>query len=156
MPTPPPFPLSAHTTKPIVFKTTSVVVPSPFHPFPSQPRLCQWSRAPPSWAKLLVALPSTGAPSAVRIWPVLPLFPLSSVRHPPSLSSPDPRPSLTFLSSSDLQGASPTAGDHRRPSLSSKHPRPEAPPLPRRRQPSPVGFLRPRDVRHTPRVTPQL
>jgi hypothetical protein len=80
------------------------VVPSPFCPFPSCPCPSHWSRTPPSRANLPVALPSTGAPSAVGIWPPPPLS---------SLSYPNARSSLTSLSPSDLQGASPIVRDHR-------------------------------------------
>jgi hypothetical protein len=68
-----------------------------------------------------VALSSTGPPSSVGIWPVPPLSSLSLVSHPLSLSSPNPRPSLTSLSPSDMHGASLIVGDHRRPPLSSEH-----------------------------------
>jgi hypothetical protein len=119
---PPFFPLSSRATELIVLKTTPTAVPSLFHPFPSHPRPSHWSRVPPSQAKLPIALPSTRAPLAVRIWLVPPLSSLSSVRSPPSLSSLNPQPLLTSLSSFDPQGASPIARDHRRPPVSLEHP----------------------------------
>jgi hypothetical protein len=73
--TPPPlFPLSAHATEPIVFKTTSAVVPSLFHPFPSCPCPSHRSRASPSQAKLPVALLSTRAHQSLEF---------GQRRHPP-------------------------------------------------------------------------
>jgi hypothetical protein len=69
-----------------------------FASFSSHPRPSHRSRALPPRADVPVALPSTGAPSSVGIWPAPPLSSLSSVCRPPSLSSPNPRPSLTSLS----------------------------------------------------------
>jgi hypothetical protein len=106
------------------FKTNAGATPCPFSaPFSSHPRPSHQSCASPSRGGILVALPSTGALSSVGIWSAPPLSSLSSVRHPLSLSSPNPRPSLTSLSlsPSDLQGASPIVEDHWRPPLSSEH-----------------------------------
>jgi hypothetical protein len=122
------------------FQTHAGRRPVPILPSPSLPRPSHRSRALPSRTNLPVALPSTGAPAAVSIWPPPPLSSLSSVRCPPSLPSPNPRPSLTSLSPSNLQGALLIVGGHRRPPVSSKHRRAEALPPPRRRQPGLVGF----------------
>jgi hypothetical protein len=95
-PTPSPlFPLCP--APPSCFSKASVTVPSLFHPFSSRPRLSHQSRAPPSRANILVALPCTGAPSSIGIWQEPPLSSLSSVHRPSRLSSPNPQPSLTSL-----------------------------------------------------------
>jgi hypothetical protein len=99
---PPPLSLSQPRHRAIFFQNERWSPSRPrFTPSP-RPRSSHQSRAPPSTAKHPVALLSTGALSTVGIWPVPRLSSLFSVHHPPSLSSPNPRPSLTSLSSSDL------------------------------------------------------
>jgi hypothetical protein len=95
---PPPFPLS-QPMPPGQFcsKRMLAAVPSPFCPFPSRPRLNHRSRAPPSRANLPVALPSTGAPSAIGIWLAPPLFPLF-LGAPPSVLFLSKSTALTHLS----------------------------------------------------------
>jgi hypothetical protein len=95
----PPFLLSASCHRATFQKRHPVPL---FRPFSSRPRSSHRSRALHPRAKVPVAFPSITAPSSVRIWPSPPLSSLSSVRRPPSISSPNPRPSLTSLYPSDL------------------------------------------------------